>query len=506
MPIFGLGQEMKKQEVLTQMTFGHRVAEEEVDELSEYFVETDQWRQVFSGAVDVIYGPKGSGKSALYSLLQTRERALRARNVVLAPAENPRGATAFRDLVADPPTSEVEFVRLWKLYFASILTDVLERNDVSGEKSDQVRAALESAGLVRRDRSLKSLLRAVLDYVRLVKPAGIEAGLELDPHSGLPSGFKGKVTFQEPSATARTAGFLSVDQILQWTDESIRTKELSVWILLDRLDVAFAESQALEQSALRALFKVYLDILEFRNIKLKIFLRTDIWKRLTADGFREASHITRALTIKWERATLLNLVVRRAIRNKCVQEFFALTPAAALASTGSQASLFTRMFPEQVDVGPNRPETLDWMIGRCRDGTGQAAPRELIHLLNCLRDVQVRKLEIGEAEPDGETLFARSSFKEALKEVSRTRLEQTLYAEYPRLKPWIEGLRGEKTLQTADTLARLWRLSPADSATTAQELVDIGFFEIRGEKEAPAYWVPFLFRDCLDLVQGSAEA
>src|ERR1019366_4768887 len=114
--------------------------------------------------------------------------------------------------------------------------------------------------------------------------------------------------------------------------------------------------------------------------------------------------------------------------------------------------------------GPNRPETLDWMIGRCRDGTGQAAPRELIHLLNCLRDVQVRKLEIGEAEPDGETLFARSSFKEALKEVSRTRLEQTLYAEYPRLKPWIEGLRGEKTLQTADTLARLWRLSPADSA------------------------------------------
>ena len=40
----------------------------------------------------------------------------------------------------------------------------------------------------------------------------------------------------------------------------------------------------------------------------------------------------------------------------------------------------------------------------------------------------------------------------------------------------------------------------------ADELVAIGFFERRGSKNAPEYWVPFLYRDSLSIVQGSAVA
>jgi hypothetical protein len=39
----------------------------------------------------------------------------------------------------------------------------------------------------------------------------------------------------------------------------------------------------------------------------------------------------------------------------------------------------------------------------------------------------------------------------------------------------------------------------------AHELAEIGFFERRGERDAPEYWVPFLYRDALDMVQGTAE-
>jgi hypothetical protein len=35
--------------------------------------------------------------------------------------------------------------------------------------------------------------------------------------------------------------------------------------------------------------------------------------------------------------------------------------------------------------------------------------------------------------------------------------------------------------------------------------VDIGFFELRGTKQEPVYWVPFLYRDALNLVQGEAK-
>jgi hypothetical protein len=68
---------------------------------------------------------KGSGKSALYYLLLSRSTELFDRNILLVAGENPRGATAFRDLVTDPPATEREFIRLWKLYIASLLDNDL---------------------------------------------------------------------------------------------------------------------------------------------------------------------------------------------------------------------------------------------------------------------------------------------------------------------------------------------------------------------------------------------
>jgi hypothetical protein len=145
------------------------------------------------------------------------------------------------------------------------------------------------------------------------------------------------------------------------------------------------------------------------------------------------------------------------------------------------------------------------LLTRTRDGTKSNAPRELVHFLNCLREVQIKRLEIGEVEPGGEQLFVRSSFKDALPEVSKVRLEQTVYAEYPGQKEWIEKLRGAKTLQTPDTLASIWSVSTEEASARANDLAKIGFFEARGTHPILEYWVPFLYRDALDLVQGAAE-
>src|SRR5690348_4120956 len=108
-------------EVLRDLNFGSRIAEDEREQLASYFIETDQWRQVRNGLVDVVYGPKGSGKSALYFLLLDKEQDLKQNGIALITAENPRGATAFRDLATDPPASERDFIELWKLYFLALL-------------------------------------------------------------------------------------------------------------------------------------------------------------------------------------------------------------------------------------------------------------------------------------------------------------------------------------------------------------------------------------------------
>jgi len=65
---------MDKKTTLQSSTFGSRVAEDEGEDLKSYFVETEQWRKVIAGDVDVIYGSKGAGKSALYSLLVDQKK------------------------------------------------------------------------------------------------------------------------------------------------------------------------------------------------------------------------------------------------------------------------------------------------------------------------------------------------------------------------------------------------------------------------------------------------
>ncbi|NYD42647.1 hypothetical protein [Nocardioides panaciterrulae] len=62
-------------------------------------------------------------------------------------------------------------------------------------------------------------------------------------------------------------------------------------------------------------------------------------------------------------------------------------------------------------------------------------------------------------------------------------------------------MEGQKTRHNAASLAAVWGVPEAEAARLAEELVVIGFFEPRfGD-----YWVPFVYRPALELVQGSAE-
>lgn len=495
---------MDKPELLKRLSFGQRVAEEEAEHLASYFVETDQWRRLFSGEIDVVYGPKGSGKSALYSTVVARATELFDRGILIQPAENPRGTPAFAGLVADPPTSEPEFVFLWKIYLLSLVAKLLLDFELRNEASKYVLDELGAAGLVSAPgSSLQAILKAAMDYVKSI--GSVEGEMAADPVTGVPVAIRARITFSEPSPDQAARGAVSVDAMLKHAADAFEAEGLSVWMLLDRLDVAFSESRELEKNALRALFRVYLDLQALDSINLKIFLRTDIWAAITEEGFREGSHVTRQLTISWDRSSLLNLVVQRLVGNDAVIGGFSVEAVDVLASTENQDRLFYRAFPDQVDLGGRRPKTFDWLAGHTKDGHGVTAPRELIHLLTESRNVQLKRLERGEAEPPDEQIIDRQSIREAMPEVSRVRLEQTLYAEYAGLKPFIEALAGEKTLQSVASLVKIWKVEPDEARRAADELVDIGFFEPRGPKAEPTYWVPFMHRSALGMIQGSVE-
>lgn len=160
---------MNKVDVLRSIRFGERIAEEELDQLEKYFVATDQWTRVFAGEVDVIYGAKGSGKSAIYALIDKRQSELFDRGIVVRSAENVRGNTAFQEVLGDPPPSERSFVDLWKLYFLIITASSLREYGILDRNSRALIEALEKAQLLPEAASLSQLFqrakRLIWSYV-----------------------------------------------------------------------------------------------------------------------------------------------------------------------------------------------------------------------------------------------------------------------------------------------------------------------------------------------------
>jgi len=498
---------MEKLEILSQIDFGQRIAEDESDQLQRYFMMTDPWKRVSSGEIDVIYGPKGSGKSAIYSVLENETDKLFEKGILIISAENPRGNTVFSGLTTNPPTSEIEFINLWKLYFILITHTVLSDWSIKDENTDEIgRVLTESQLISSNNASLRTILSASFNYIRqLSRIESIQPGIELNELSGVPNGINFKISFREPTFNEQKSGIVSAERLFELLDNALKKANISLWILIDRLDVAFSEDIELETNALRALFKVYNDIKPHTKIILKVFLRNDIWKRITRDGFREASHITKTITIDWNKESILNLIILRILNNEILLEYLDIDRDAVLKDIHAQEEVFYRLFPDQVDQGAKKPKTLDWIISRVKDGQGVTAPREVIHLINEAKTEQIKKLQLGEDDLTDENIIGRSAIKSALESVSKVRLEQTIYAEFPSLTPYIQQLENEKAEQTIETLSNIWQKSEPEAQQIAKELHFIGFFEERGTKQEPRYWIPFMYRSELNITQGAAD-
>lgn len=495
---------MEKLQILQQLSFGERIAEEERDQLQEYFIATHSWQVVYNGSIDIVYGPKGVGKSAIYSIVESNKEELSKKNIFIVSAENPRGSTVFSNLTTDPPTSETEFKNLWKLYFLVIIDGLLSTKDISSSKINEIHKALQEAKLIQDNR--KSVLASCLNYIRQWgKIESLQPGIVVNEVSGMPSGFNFKISFREPTFDEKKKGIVSIDYLYEILNDSLSEKAINIWILIDRLDVAFSDNLELETNALRALFKVYIDLNSFNNVSLKIFLRNDIWQRITTEGFREASHITKTITINWTRETLLNLIVSRILNNEVIVDYLEIDKQKVLADLEEQEKVFNRLFPAQVDQGQKKPNTLDWILSRVKDGQGIIAPREIIHLLNEAKAQQILKLQIGTNDMEAEIIIGKDAIKSALDIVSKVRLEQTIYAEYPSMKEYIEALRKEKAEHSIATLSKIWKLTTEETRGVASKLHQIGIFEVKGTKDNPRFWIPFLYRNELDIIQGSAD-
>lgn len=516
---------VSKQEALLSLAplFRHSNAETEATTLSAYFVKTDAWQQLDSGEVSVVRGPKGSGKSALYALLlrrgdvsfpDTKER------VVVVKAEEPLGASVFLDALGDRLQtatqqgtrdflmSEAEFLQLWKWYFLALIGATLQNAAAVTPRLKEHAGYRELIKVLTYwhmpTEDAQPRLRRVLEFV--MKYVTLRFQLNLPPAQVLlelgypPDGAS------NTKAQAKTEPEPSLTELFALADAALGTAGLIVWLALDRLDEAFAaHTSALEANGLRGLLRAFNDLLGFSHIKLKIFVRDDVFQRVTLTGrpFPGLNLVGPEVDLSWRTEELLDLIMRRMLQSESVQVLYHLDVEQLESLQGdyaTQLSLFKRIFPPYIDG----VESLEWMLSTLRDGACRVAPRNVLRLINHSVQNQMSR----HLYPNGEVLFDSSVVREASKQASHDHYVTAFLAEYPKLRDFAEALTGHREGYPFPALYNLWRkkrhnLREDTAHEHAMELVRVGFFtrQVRDQRHEVFRAAP-LYRAALGLIPG----
>jgi hypothetical protein len=487
---------MEMADVVRQLELGNSVAEFD-EALEKYFVETEPFRALVSNRADIVAGDKGTGKTAIFRILRQRYAGLpKLKHIEVLPAFNFSGNPVFQRLAHEQVLTEAQYISVWKAYVLSLVGNWLL--EISGSDSSETLSRLDvllqRTGLRSGDDAPATVFSKLVNAIKkFLNPA--TAGVELTfSETGIPI-VTPKVEFGERGEQPERTEVVPHEEALRLLDDCMKEMEVTAWVALDRLDEAFQGFPAVEVPALRALFRTYLDLLEFEHLRLKLFVRRDLFRKITKGGFVNLTHMNaRKVEIVWDEEDLLNLLCRR------IRERQALLDELGLAGA-SNVQLFARLVPEQIDPGERRPTSWKWIMSRIRDGNDIKPPRNLIDLVSKSREAQLRSedREPREYSPDHPIITAES-IRRGLTRLSAERVEDTLLAEAGDAAPIIERFRGGKSEYDDASLAAILGAPIANIATAVKPLVDIGFLEPVGG----TYKVPMLYRDGLEIIQGKA--
>lgn len=499
--------------LLKSLDFGSSIAEQDTL-LETARVETSAFTDLFHDKVDLIPGTKGSGKSALFRIFVDflPDHLLQERKVVIAHGVQKHGDSvfhAFKDQFEH--LSEDDFVSFWCIYLTSLAHEQFIKGDLyqpylSGSSSeiDAFRTACATARIpeIKAKKSLKEILRWTLAALRNWRPTlkyklPEEAGeFEVD--------FFGNPVNQKKDAVESSADVPQyVGDIKDTLEAVLKRANLSIWLMVDRLDEVFPRRSGLETRALRGLLRST-RLFVTDAIRVKIFLRDDMLEQVvsTSEGFTALTHVTsrQSDTLRWSEDQILTMIVKRLFAHESMMNYFKVDRNRLDTDRIYRSQCFYEVFPPAVHGGPKQSPTLRWVYNHTMDARGVVTPRDILDLLTKAKQNQQDAFS---ANLSGESpwLIGPQAMQYGLEELSQRKRDTYLKAEFPHIWPHIEKFQGGKSEYTIESLQSLfgkhWDKIVGD-------LVSIGLIRKQERSGSDTYWIPYLYRKGLDLTQGRA--
>ncbi len=152
-----------------------------------------------------------------------------------------------------------------------------------------------------------------------------------------------------------------VGQVKDDLEAILNKVDVNIWFMVDRLDEIFPRRSDMETKALRGLLRS-LRIFESPRIRLKLFLRDDIFEQITnsVQGFPALTHVTARMADKlsWSVDQILTVVVTRLFACDALRNYLQIDRERLAANRAYQEEAFYLVFPPTVHSGPNQSRTL----------------------------------------------------------------------------------------------------------------------------------------------------
>jgi hypothetical protein len=484
---------MEKADVLRTLNLGNSVAEQDKN-LVKYFINMSYVETFLEDSYDIVKGVKGAGKTAmLVALCNNPDKYESLEDVKLIQAINIKGDPDFKRAFDQLGNDDMEMQSLidsWKIYIINIvwknITDEFSGYEDLEKYLLKNKLVTEKEGFLAK--IIHSFKRTKVMITNTINTDGsYTQGIEFGTNeANINSGFDNR--------------FIDYNYIFKSIDEILIKNNKRIWVMMDRLDDAFPDNTAKDIIALKSLLYAFKDICVYDNIKVKIFIRDDIYTTVTEKGFTSLTHVASKTmnSIEWDREKLEDLLLERLLFNDTFKQYLIENKISfELINEDSKKNIFRILFKGQVDVGEKNPDTIGWIINHIKDGTNTFTPRDFIAMIDAARRFQLEETK-GKANSDSEDhLIGSTALRKAYNHISTQKLETQLYGEYPECREWILKFKDNKAEHNEHTLKEVlgkqWK-------HRIQKLVKIGFIE---EKQH-TWKIPFLYRAGLNITQGRA--
>ncbi len=284
--------------VMRGLDFGAPAAERDIGRgLEKYFVESTAFERVRSGAKTIILGNRGSGKSAIFKVLASRERAAGTIVIELVPEDYSYELLSSTMAAANAGSwaKQGAYAAAWKyLIYVLIMKELVRKGGHSTPK-----------GISRyiRENHAAAPQGALLTLVSYLKRL---EGIKVGP---LEAGFKSR-------ELDRLYKLEEIHHLMPQLADSLDRQR--VIVLVDELDRGWDSSED-AKAFVSGLFQACVSINEqHRNLRVYVSLRQELYDDIPA-LYEDAQKYRDLLeTISWTDDSLLKLIAKR-IRH-CAQE------------------------------------------------------------------------------------------------------------------------------------------------------------------------------------------